>query len=622
MSAVPGPGTVTPTRRLIQIQSVSMAVMAINWVICLVQRNVSALLELTLGMLLLAGAFWMARRGRFVGATNLTLATLTLLTVAMMWTFQGLHDGALLAFPGILVFAAILGSGRLFVTLATFMLVAMGLVLAASLQGWHTFVVQGVTVGMFVGLVAVLVGSAFGIWVLARDLRRTLVQLKEENLRVVQSQAHIDFLANFDGLTGLPNRILGRDYLHLAVSQAQRNDSFAAILHLDLDNFKTINDSLGHRTGDQLLLDARDRIQGALHATDTLCRQGGDEFLVILGNLPSGDEAAAGATRIMAALAEPFRVQGMDVPMTASLGLALYPEDGLDFDTLLQKADTAMYQAKAAGRNHFRFFDPAMNTTMVEYLHLASGLHTAVQRGELVLHYQPQIHLRYGRIVGAEALLRWQHPERGLLLPDTFIPVAERSGQIGEIGKWVMEEACRQARNWRDQGLDLVMSVNLSPVQFKRDDLESTVRGALAEAGIPASCIELELTESMLIDDSPALTQKLRNLRGMGLSFSIDDFGTGYSNLSYLQRFDVERLKIDQSFVKRLTQGPQDEALVLAIIQMAKSLHLGIVAEGIEDEATLERLEAMACDIGQGFHWSHAIPSEEFLSFYQRWPKG
>ena len=621
MSAAPGPGTVTLTRRLIQIQSVSIAVLAINWVICLLQGLVPAVLELSSGLLLLASALGYARKGRFVVATNLTLATLTLLTIAMMWTFQGLHDGAMLAFPGILVFAAILGSGRLFAALATTMVLAMGLVLAASLQGWHTFVVQEVTVGMLVGLVAVLVGSAFGIWVLAQDLRRTLVQLKEENLRVVQSQAHIDFLANFDGLTGLPHRVLGRDYLQMAISQAQRTDSFAAILHLDLDNFKTINDSLGHRAGDQLLLDARDRIQGALHPADTLCRQAGDEFLVILGNLPSGDEAAAGATRIMAALAEPFRVQGMDVPMTASLGLALYPEDGLDFDTLLQKADTAMYQAKAQGRNHFRFFDPGMNTTMVEYLHLASGLHAAVQRQELVLHYQPQVHLGSGRIVGAEALLRWHHPERGLLLPDRFIPAAERSGQIGEIGKWALEEACRQARKWREEGLDLVMSVNLSPVQFKRDDLESTVRMALAEAGIPASCIELELTESMLIDDSPALTHKLRNLRAMGLSFSIDDFGTGYSNLSYLQRFEVERLKIDQSIVKRLTQGPQDEALVLAVIQMAKSLHLGTVAEGIEDGPTLKRLEAMGCDLGQGFHWSKAIPAGEFMTFLQGWPQ-
>ena len=598
-----------------------MAVMAINWAICLVQGIVPALLELTTGVLFLAGAFWLARKGRFVAATNLTLATLTLLTIAMMWTFQGLHDGAMLAFPGILVFAAILGSGRLFATLATTMVLAMGLVLAASLHGWHTFVVQEVTVGTFVGLVAVLVGSAFGIWVLAKDLRRTLAQLKEENLRVVQSQAHIDFLANFDGLTGLPNRVLGRDYLQQAITQAQRHHSFAAILHLDLDNFKTINDSLGHRAGDQLLLDARDRIQGALHPTDTLCRQGGDEFLVILANLSSEDEAAAEATRIMAALAEPFRVEGMDVPMTASLGLALYPEDGVDFDTLLQKADTAMYRAKAEGRNHFRFFDSDMNTTMVEYIQMASGLHTAVQRQELVLHYQPQIHLGSGRIAGAEALLRWQHPERGLLLPGLFSPAAERSGQIGEIGKWALEEACRQARDWQEQGLDLMMSVNLSPAQFKRNDLESTIRAALAAADISASCIELELTESMLIDDSLELTQKLRNLRGMGLSFSIDDFGTGYSNLSYLQRFEVERLKIDQSFVKRLTQSPQDESLVLAIIQMAKSLHLGIVAEGIEDGATLSRLEAMGCDLGQGFHWSRAIPSEAFLAFCREWPK-
>ena len=591
--------------------------MAVNLAISLTQANLWAAGEVSTAMACLLLALGLTRKGRFVAATNLTMATLTILVTVLLWTFEGLNDGALLAYPGILVFAAILGEAGLFSTLLTFMVVNMGLLALASSSGWHTFKTPSATLGSFVGMAAVLMGSSIGVWILARDLRTTLARLKEEVLRVHQSQGHIDFLTNFDGLTGLPNRALGRDRLQAAVAQAERDGGRAALLHLDLDNFKTINDSLGHSAGDQALLDASARIQSALQPTDTLCRQGGDEFLVVLGALATEDEAANRANQIMAALADPFRLQSLDVAVTASMGIALYPEDGLDFEQLLQRADTAMYQAKAAGRNAFRFFDTGMNTAMLKSLHLASALRTALERDELMLHYQPQFDLASGRIVGAEALMRWRHPDMGLIPPGSFIPVAEDSGLIGSIGKWALEEACREARRWRDLGMDLVMSVNLSPAQFKREDLEYSLLNAMEEAGLPGSALELELTESMLLADTPSLRQKLRNLREMGLSFAIDDFGTGYSNLSYLQRFEVERLKIDQSFVRRLPHSPQDEAIVHAIIQMAKSLNLATVAEGIEDEATLARLQALGCTTGQGFYWSRAVASEDFQAFYQ-----
>jgi len=591
--------------------------MAINWVVSLRQGNREAVLELSAAVLCLVLAFGLNRKGRFQAATLLTLGSLTVLITLLLWSFEGLHDGALLAFPGILVFAAILGETWLFTGLLAFMVAVMGLLAMASVRGWHSFPVHPVDYGTFIGMAAVLMGSSIGVWILARDLRATLARLREENLRVRQSQGHIDFLTHFDGLTGLPNRTLGRERLQGAIAQAQRTGVKAAIAHLDLDHFKTINDSLGHLAGDQVLVEAGQRLQGTLNPADTLCRQGGDEFLVVLGDLATGDEAAARAARIMAALAEPFHVKALDVVITASMGIALFPEDGQTFETLLQQADTAMYQAKAAGRNVFRFFDAAMNANMLRHLHLASALRTALERGELMLHYQPQFDLATGRMVGAEALLRWRHPEMGLIPPATFIPVAEASGLIGAIGQWAIQEACRQARRWRDLGMDLVMAVNLSPAQFKGDELELTLLNAMEAADLPASALELELTESMLLEDTPALTQKLRNLRAMGLSFSIDDFGTGYSNLSYLQRFEVERLKIDQSFVRRVPHSPQDEAIVHAIIQMARSLNLATVAEGIEDEATLARLKELGCTTGQGFYWSKALAPADFEAFHR-----
>jgi len=597
------------------VQLASLMVMMVSWINSLAAHALSVNLLVFPGMLLLITALWMTRRGRIRLATNLTLGTITVVVTAILWMYHGVRDSAVLALPGILVFAAILGGTRLFFMLLTFMVVNVGLLVAGNVYGWHPQVVGSTGWPTFLNMASVLIGTGFGVWLLSRDLRRTLRKLEEENHRVRQSQAHIDFLANYDPLTGLPNRILGRDRLVQAVSQSRRNGHCAALLHLDLDNFRTINDSLGHQAGDQLIVDAGLRIAKALRPSDTLCRQGGDEFLIVVVDLETGEDAAMVANRVLTALEDPFRVRELDMNVTASIGIALFPDDGQDFEALLQRADTAMYQAKAAGRNAFRFFDAAMNTVMMEHIHLVSGMRLALERDEFVLHYQPQFELATGRMIGAEALIRWRHPELGLVPPGTFIPVAEKSGQIGEIGKWALWEACRQARIWRDQGMQLIMSVNLSPVQFRRDDLELSIHNALEENGLPASCIELELTESMLIEDSPALAQKLRNLRAMGLSLSIDDFGTGYSNLSYLQRFEVERLKIDQSFIRRTSQNRQDEAIVRAIIQMAKSLQLGTVAEGIEDQATLERVIELGCDLGQGFLWSKALPPAEFEAY-------
>jgi diguanylate cyclase (GGDEF)-like protein len=613
----PAAWTPLQRKRLEQIQGVSLVLIVVAGCVSQITGERHAEFALVAVALSLVLAYALARMGRFHLATSLTLGSLTALAFGLMWEDKGVRDPAILGYPGILVFAAILGSRRLFKWLLVFMVGSVGFLVLAEIKGWFVPGLEALGLGDFVDLTAILLAAGFGIWIMAQDVRSSMARLEEEMQRVVQSQAHINFLANYDQLTGFPNHALGRERFQLALAQAARGGRKVALIHLDVDNFKTINDSLGHAAGDQMLLEAGARVKGVLQPGDTLCRQGGDEFLAVVPDLESVDEAAAAAERILGAMVAPFRLKDLDAPMSVSLGIALFPEDGGDFETLLQGADTAMHQAKALGKNTYRFADSDRNAEMLEHLRLGSARRTALERNELFLHYQPQFDLATGRVVGAEALLRWRHPELGLVPPGTFIPIAEKSGQIGEIGKWALRESCRQARRWLDSGIRMVLSVNLSPVQFHREDLEATLLNALDDAALPPATIELELTESMLLGNSPNLSAKLGRLRALGVGISIDDFGTGYSNLSYLQRFEVERLKIDQSFVRRLVHGARDEALVVTIIQMAKNLGLGTVAEGIEDEPTRERLMELGCDMGQGFLWSPAISAEAFEAFFR-----
>lgn len=575
------------------------------------------LLGLSDGLLLLA--WYYARQLRIKRATELMLWTLTLGLTAIIWADLGLRDSALMGFPGILVYAAMLGTRRLFLTLLGFMLTSFGLLALVNLQGWYVNPLPPVRLGTFIDLSCILSVIGFSVWLMAGDLRQALARLGAENLRVRQSQAQIEFLVHHDALTGLADRVLARDRCEQVMAHAARDQDIAAVLFLDLDNFKTINDSLGHAAGDALLQQVARRLEATVRASDTVCRQSGDEFLIVLGSIPDADAVAAIVGKLLAQLALPINLNEQAVTVTCSIGVALYPQDGEDFDSLLKKADTAMYRAKDDGRNAFRFFDPQMNSSVAEHLQLISGMRQALQRHEFALHYQPQFELESGRLVGAEALLRWQHPQQGLIPPATFIPLAEQSGLIIDIGAWVLQEACRQAKAWQQQGLhELVMSVNLSPVQFRREGIEQVVLDALATSGLPPENLELELTESMLIDDSRPFAELLARFHAHGVSLSIDDFGTGYSNLGYLKRFAVERLKIDQSFIRRLSEDAEDEAIVRAIIQMAHSLKLMTVAEGIEDPATLERLLSLGCDRGQGYHWAPALPAAEFLAFVER----
>jgi diguanylate cyclase (GGDEF)-like protein/PAS domain S-box-containing protein len=430
------------------------------------------------------------------------------------------------------------------------------------------------------------------------------------------AERQVEFLAYRDVLTGLPNRLLLQDRFGQAVAHAERMHSRLALLFLDLDNFKTINDSLGHAVGDALLKDIALRLGECVRETDTISRQGGDEFLIVLSDLAGTEAIVPVLLKIRERLQLPFVIDGHELSTSASIGVALYPDDGRDFETLHQKADTAMYRAKDAGRNHYRFFDEQMNIEAVEHLHLKNGLRRALERGEFELHYQPQIALPSGRVVGVEALLRWRHPEQGLIPPARFIPVAEDGGLIVPIGEWVLQEACRQAMAWRAQGLPpLVMAVNLSAVQFRRGELQPSITRILQRTGFDPRMLELELTESIMIHDAEAVLASVRQLKQLGIRLSIDDFGTGYSSLSYLKRFDVDKLKIDQGFVRDLARNPDDAAIVRAIIQMAASLGLQTIAEGVEDAGALALLRQFGCHEAQGYYFARPMEAQALADY-------
>ena len=428
-----------------------------------------------------------------------------------------------------------------------------------------------------------------------------------------EAEQKIQFLAYHDPLTGLPNRVLLEDRLQQAIALAERGHHGLALVFMDLDNFKKINDSLGHAAGDALLQEVATRLKRCVRDTDTISRQGGDEFVLVLGGLHGSEGSLPVLTKIMESLQAPFVCEGNELSTSASMGVALYPQDGDNFDILRKKADMAMYRAKEAGRSTYRFFDEAMDEEAIEHLLMRSGLRRAIERGEFVLHYQPQIDIASGQVVGVEALLRWEHPEFGLVAPGRFIPVAEESGLIVPIGAWVIEEACRQAMAWRRAGLpELVMAVNLSAAQFRRNGIEDTVARALQHSGLVPALLELELTESILLQDVEQVLATVQRLKQLGVQLAIDDFGTGYSSLSYLKRFDIDKLKIDQSFIRDLASDPDDAAIVRAIIQMAHSLGLRAIAEGVETAELLQQLRSFGCDEAQGYHYARPMPAADF----------
>jgi diguanylate cyclase (GGDEF)-like protein/PAS domain S-box-containing protein len=422
------------------------------------------------------------------------------------------------------------------------------------------------------------------------------------------AEERVQYLAYYDALTGLPNRTLLQDRLTKALASARRRKDKVALLFLDLDRFKTINDSLGHSVGDLVLKEVAERLKKWAREQDTVARVGGDEFLIVLTAVKDASDAAVAAERLMNAMTAEFVAQGHSVGISCSVGISIFPEHGRDGETLIKNADAAMYCAKESGRNNVRFFANDMNAQAVQQLTLENGLRLALEKKELFLVYQPQMEIATGRITGLEALLRWQHPELGLVPPDKFIRIAENSGLIMPIGEWVLRTACSQARKWQDEGLPAVsVAVNVSAIQFRQEDFCELIRRVLNETGLAPQYLELELTESLLLANADVTLSVIQELKAMGLTLAIDDFGTGYSSFSYLKQFRVSKLKIDRLFIRDVAVNPDDAAITTAIISMAKSLNLKVIAEGVEDEAQMSFLRAHQCDEIQGYYFSKPL---------------
>jgi diguanylate cyclase (GGDEF)-like protein len=463
-------------------------------------------------------------------------------------------------------------------------------------------------------------------WQQERALRSHVITLEQEVTARTESleaaNRQLRHLATHDALTSLPNRVLLDDRLEQAIAHSERDGQLFAVMMLDLDRFKLINDSLGHHAGDAVLNEVARRLNAVVRNIDTVARVGGDEFVLIISPAPERTYAEEIGRRANEALQMPMRIAGVNLHVSSSVGIALYPADGTTTETLLTHADAAMYCAKQRGRNNLQCFSAAMDSVARERVSLESDLHHALQHRQFELYYQPKAEIATSDVHGAEALIRWRHPQRGLLLPTDFIPLAEECGLINEIGAWVLREACRQCKAWQLEGLPpMRVAVNVAAAQFRQGNLLEVIRSALQDVQLEPRWLEIELTESAVMTNPEESTAILERLSRMGVLVSVDDFGTGYSSMSYLRRFPIDKLKIDRSFVKDLSTRPEDASIVQAIISLAHSLRLKVVAEGVETPEQLRFLQELKCDQYQGFHFSAPLPAAEFAGLVRTWQK-
>ncbi len=544
----------------------------------------------------------LARRGNKDLASLILLWSIVVLLNVLVFHGQGVRDIAMLGYPAVLVVASLIVSGRRLTALALWIACTSILQGILELKGVLRYDIPDVGWGLILDCFAILGVTVACVIVVSRELQATLKRSQE--------------LALNDHLTGLPNRAAARALFENIVARARREHSMAAVLFVDLDEFKSINDSAGHAVGDEVLKQVAARLKKTLRSSDTVSRQGGDEFVIFLDRIHGVGDIPAVIGKILAEMALPIRVARGDHTTSCSIGVAIFPQDGGDFDTLLKCADIAMYQAKAAGRNTFAFYDDSTNQKLLKQIRISNGLSRALAGEELHLDYQPLVNLEDGSVIGAEALLRWRSSELGDISPAQFIPVAENSGRIIEIGAWVLGRACAEAVRWHSQGMDdLRISVNVSAVQLVRGDLLSAVRAALGASGLDPRMLELELTESAFIHDTEHSMAVVAELKAMGVRIAMDDFGTGYSSLSYLQRFQLDTIKIDKAFVMKLQSGTDDAAITRAIIQMAQALGLSTTAEGIETQEALDFLTANGCKTGQGYLYARPLSRLDFLQF-------
>lgn len=608
------------TKRLIQILRVTQIALLLVSIISIGAGHYGdAMIMLATGIFLFS-VDWVIYKKHPVAAASIFLISLTLMLAYLAWVGSGIRDSSLMGFCGVLIFAASLGNKRLLVFLLSLMVLVLLAIAYVNDQGFYQHKVE--PTNLATGSIAIIILCVVGLaaWLLAHDYRATLDELARENERMKAAKNHIEHMALHDTLTGLPNRIMAQQNFEALYNEARFHKQQLGIIFIDLDNLKPINDSLGHLAGDQILKEVALRLLSYTKSVDQVCRFGGDEFIVFMPNVQSEEDASSASLEILQLVSENYLYRNIEIFCTCSIGIALAPQDGEDLDTLIKKADIAMYHSKDSGRNSFRFFNPTISRNMLDHISLISGMRKALQDDQFSLYYQPKIDLQQNRICGLEALLRWNHPEQGFISPATFIPLAESSGLIIQLGEWVIQDACKQAKQWLDAGiLEFSVAVNISSIQFKRGNIDSIVLNALASAQLPPEYLELELTESLLIEDSDRLVHTLAVLRSEGVHFSIDDFGTGYSNLGYLKKFEVGALKIDQSFVRKMDDQTGDAAIVRAIIQMAASLGLTTIAEGVEDAGTAALLRSLGCNQAQGYYWARPMPANEVEHFCRNW---
>lgn len=592
--------------RLMQI----CAVTALGLMATLLVARGFAFIIFSVGLSFLLLAFVLAFKHKVQSSAYILVVSMTTMLFALALTGAGLFDLAILGYPGLLVFAAILGGVGLFLSVLLFVIAQCVIVAWLTLHGFITPHVPTLSWSHLLFILVIFVVTGFSIYILVHDIKRLMLSLQRENTKVQNSRAEIQHLAHHDTLTDLPNRFYGEELFSLSLATCLEKQQNLAVLFFDLDNFKPVNDALGHAAGDKLLEQLAKRLSENLDPEHYLIRFGGDEFLLLAPFKNDRSQLDQLAKTLIKQCANEFKILENKVVISVSLGIACAPKDGTDFKQLCRKADIAMYQAKKDGRNTYHYYDERLNKASDDKFKLLQLLRPALVEGQFELYYQPMITLNTDEIVMVEALLRWPQPDGSMISPDQFIPLAESSGIINELGKWVLEQACIFCADQRQQGAsNLRVAVNISVMQFKDGNLSNTVQNALNEAGLPPEALELELTESLLIDETDQIQTQLSELSTLGVTIAIDDFGTGYSNLGYLRNFKASTLKIDRSFITSLCVAEHDEQLVKAMINMAASLGLKTVAEGIEDEVTLKRLLELGCDVGQGYYWSKPVPS-------------
>jgi len=576
----------------------------------IVARSITFII-FTVGLGFLIMALGFAFKHKVLASAYTLIGSMAAMLFALALTGAGLFDLAILGYPGLLIFAAILGGVGLFVSVLLFVITLCVCIGWLTLGGFITPNIPTLSWSHLLFIVVIFVVTGFSVYILVHDIKRLMLSLQRENIKVQQSREEIQHLAHHDPLTNLPNRFYGEELFKQSLVTCEQEQHNLALLFIDLDNFKPVNDALGHAAGDLLLEQLTQRLSQILQPKQYLIRFGGDEFLLLSPCSDDRGQLDILAETLIQQCASKFEILQNQIVISASIGIACAPKDGTDFKQLCRRADIAMYQAKKDGRNTYHYYDESLDKTSDDKFKLLQLLRPALIEEQFKLYYQPIVNLHNGEISTVEALLRWPQPDGSMIGPDQFIPLAESSGLINELGRWVIQQACISCAKQRKLGFpNLRVAVNLSPIQFKDGHLQNIVESALQDASLPPNALELELTESLLIDDTDQIQKQLNALSALGITIAIDDFGTGYSNLGYLRNFNATTLKIDRSFIASLCVAEHDEPLVKAIISMAESLGLKTVAEGIEDEATLNKLVAMGCNIGQGYYWSKPIPED------------